>query len=60
MSPLEPSNPATAGPEYSSTAETQEKDLKIAFMNTIEFLKGEMDKALKGIQEIQILMKGNE
>lgn len=28
MSPLEFYNPTTEGPEYSNTAETQEKDLK--------------------------------
>lgn len=36
ISPLDPSNPATVGCENSSTAKVQEKDLKIAFMKTIE------------------------
>ena len=39
MSPLEFYNPTTEGPEYSNTAETQEKDLKIAFMNMVVILK---------------------
>lgn len=36
LSPLELSNP-----EYSSTAEAHDKDLKMAFMNMIEVLKEE-------------------
>jgi hypothetical protein len=31
MSPSEPSNPTTVGPEKYNTAETQNKDFKIAF-----------------------------
>lgn len=34
-SSLEPSNPTTAGPEYSNTAEAQEKDFKTASMKTL-------------------------
>ena len=41
MSPLELSNPTTAGPEYSNRAGAQDKDLKIALMNMIELLKEE-------------------
>ena len=38
MSPLEPSYPTTAGPEYSNIVEAQEKVLKIAFLNMIGVL----------------------
>lgn len=33
MSPLEPTKPTTEGPEYCNIAETQDKDLKMPFMN---------------------------
>ena len=32
MSPLEPSNPTTAGPEYSNIAEAQDKDFKTEYV----------------------------
>ena len=51
MSPPEPSNPATAGPERHKIAETQGKDLKIVFNNMIEVLKEEITKSLKDIYE---------
>ena len=44
MSPLEASNPTT---ENCNRAESQEKDLKIAFMNMIEVFKEEVSKSLK-------------
>lgn len=46
-SPLEPSNPYTAGLEYCNIAEAREIELKIASMNIIEILKEEMNKTLK-------------
>ena len=46
MSPLEPSNPTTVGPENFNIAETQEKDLEMAFMGVMEVLKGEMNKSI--------------
>lgn len=39
MSPLEPNNHITEGPEYSNIAEVQVKNFKIAFMNMIGLLK---------------------
>lgn len=50
MSPLEPSYPTTAGPAYSNMAKTQDRDLKMAFMNSIEVLNEEMDRSPKEIQ----------
>ena len=37
----------TASPEYSNTAEAQEKDMEIACMKMIEFLKSEINKTCK-------------
>jgi hypothetical protein len=45
MSPLEPSYPTTASPEYPKIAEAQENDLKTNFMKLIEVLKAEMNKS---------------
>lgn len=39
MSLLEPSNPTAYGPEKCNVAEAQDKDLKLALMNTVEDLK---------------------
>lgn len=47
MSPLGPSNPTRVGTVYSKRAETQNKDLKIAFMNMISVLKEEIKKSMK-------------
>jgi hypothetical protein len=47
MSPVEPSYTVTAGSEYSNTAEAQEKDMEIACMKMIEFLKSEINKTCK-------------
>ena len=46
MSPAEPNNPTTASPEYSNTAETQDKDLKTHLMKMTEVLKEEVNKSL--------------
>lgn len=43
-SPLEPSNSITGGPEKLNVVEVQAKGLKIAFVNSIEILKEEMNK----------------
>lgn len=45
MSPLQLSYPTTAGPEYASIAETQEKDLKTTYLKITEFLKEEINKS---------------
>jgi hypothetical protein len=47
MSPLEFPSLITAGPEYCNIAEPPEKGLKIAFMNTVEVLKEEVNTYLK-------------
>lgn len=47
MYPIGPSKPTRAALEYCNIAETQEKDFKIAFINTIEGLKEEMNDPLK-------------
>lgn len=44
MSPLEFSYPTTEGPGYPNIAEAQVKNLKSAFMKTIEDLKEEINK----------------
>lgn len=51
MSPLKPSCPPTASPEYSKTADVQAKDLKTKYRKTMEFVKEEINKSLKEIQE---------
>jgi hypothetical protein len=51
MSPLEPSNPYTAGLKHCNRAEAQEIDLKIVFMIIIEVLRKEMNKSLKDVYE---------
>lgn len=51
MSSLEPSNPITVGPENCNADETQDTDLKMAFMNLIEVFKKEINKPLKEIYE---------
>ena len=51
MSSLDPSNPTTIGTEESNIDEALDKSNKIAFMNTIECLKAEMNKSLKEIYE---------
>lgn len=53
MSPLEPRNTTTVGPEYCNRDEAQEKDLKIAFMNMIKVLKEEINKFPKEIHKTQ-------
>ena len=53
MSPLEATYPTTVNPEYSSTAEAQENDLKTNFMKIIEVLKQEINKSLKKSRETQ-------
>lgn len=50
-SPLDPSYPTTAGPEYSNKAEAEGKHYKSICMKTIEFLKEGINKSLKEIQE---------
>jgi hypothetical protein len=47
MSPLESSNPTTAGPEYATMAKVQEKVLIIAFINMIGVLKKKLIHLLK-------------
>lgn len=47
MSPQEPRSPTTAGPEWSNTAATQEKDLKTNYLKMKVVLKDEMSKSLK-------------
>ena len=54
MSPLEPSNPTTAGSENSNVAEAQEKDLKTAFTTKIEILKEDINKFPKEIKDKQL------
>ena len=51
MFSIEPSCPTTAGPEYPSITEAQEKDLKTNYMKIIEVLKEEMDKSFNEIQD---------
>jgi hypothetical protein len=47
LSPLEPSNPTTAGPQYSNIAEAHKRDFKSACTKMIEAIKEEMKKYLK-------------
>lgn len=44
--PLE-HNSTIAGPEYCTISETQERDLKVAFMSIIEVLTKELNEFLK-------------
>lgn len=48
---LEFSNPATVGSSYCNRTETQDKEVKIDFMNVLEFLGEEMNISLSGIYE---------
>ncbi|MGE9716651.1 hypothetical protein ACQP3F_34175, partial [Escherichia coli] len=58
LSPLEPRNFTTVGPEYRNIAVAQEKDLKIAFMNMIEIIKWEMNKTAQELNvEIEFIKK---
>jgi hypothetical protein len=50
MSPLECSNPTTAG-QKCNRAEAQDKDFKAAFVNTIEVLREEVNKFIIEIYE---------
>lgn len=50
MFSIEPSYPTRAGPEYSSIAETQGKNLKTNYLKMIEVLKEEMNKSFNEIQ----------
>ena len=50
MLSIEPSYPSRTDPEYSSTAEAQEKDLKTNYLEMIEVLKKKMNKSLNKIQ----------
>lgn len=43
--------PTRASPEYYKTAQSQEKDPKMAFVNIIEVFKEEMNKSFKEIYE---------
>lgn len=45
--PPELSHPTTAIPKYCNIGDTEEKDLKIAFMMTTVVLKEEMNKSFK-------------
>jgi hypothetical protein len=51
MIPSEPTYPTKTSPEYSNTAEMQEKNLKTNFLKMINILREEMNKYFKGIQE---------
>ena len=51
MLSIEPSYPSRTDPEYSSTAEAQEKDLKTNYKKMIEVLKQEMDTSSNEIQD---------
>lgn len=46
MSPLEPRNHATIGPERGNIAKTQDKSYKITFMNMLEILKKDLNKSI--------------
>lgn len=52
-SPLEPSYPTAAGPEYSNISEAEEKDLKTTCMKVIEVLKEEINEYLKKSMKTQ-------
>lgn len=47
MFPRNPSIPTKVGPERCNIAEAQGKDFKLAFMNVLEVLEGEINKSLK-------------
>lgn len=49
MFPLQPSNPTTEGFCKYNIDGTQDKDLKITFVDMIEGLEEKMDKSLKEI-----------
>lgn len=51
ISPLEPNNTTTIGPEKWGKAEVQYKDFKIAFMNILEVLKEDMSIFINEIYE---------
>lgn len=53
MSPLEPSHPPTASPEYPNTVEAQENNLKTNFImiNYYKEIKGRMTKKLGKINK---------
>lgn len=51
MSLLESSNIIVAGTEYHNMVETQDKDFKITFMNTLETFKEEINTSLEEIYE---------
>ena len=51
MFPWNPSIPTKVGPERRNIAEAQGKDFKLAFMNMLEVLEGEINKSLKEIYE---------
>ena len=46
MSPLEPNNTTTAGPETWKAAEAKDKGFKRAFMNILEDLKEDMNQPI--------------
>jgi hypothetical protein len=46
MSPLEPNNPTTVGPETWKAAEAKDKGFKRAFMNILEDLKEDMNQPI--------------
>lgn len=46
MSPLEPSNLATAGPEKLNITEAQDKDFKKAIINRFKVLKEDRNKLI--------------
>lgn len=49
MSPLGLSNPTMLDPEKCNVAEAKLKDFKIAYMNTLEVFKKQMNKSIKEI-----------
>lgn len=53
MSPLEPRNHASIGPEKSNIAEAQDKNFKIISMSMLEVLKEDLDKYIYENTNIQ-------
>lgn len=49
MLTLEPSNITTVGPERVKMAQVQDKNFKIAVMNTIKVLREDMNKSLSEV-----------
>lgn len=55
MFPYKPSYPMSAGPEYSKTAEVQEKHFKTNYMKMIETVKKTKINTIKKSRKIQII-----